>query len=120
MPRPRTPLIKAQATGRTVRNPKRFEGRKEPKANGPLGEAPAWFKTPGQIEAWNTFGDELPWLNKSHRALVGIASDIRGRLIAGEEVGVKALNLLRMILGSDGCDPIRLFESADARGRHAG
>ena len=105
MPRPRTPLIKAQTTGRTLRNPQRFKTRKEPSGLGPLGAPPKFLKLPSQKEAWNTFSDELPWLNKSHRALVSIASDIRGRLIEGEEVGVKALNLLRMMLGSMGATP---------------
>src|SRR5436190_21213340 len=100
MPRPRVPLIKAQTTGRTLRNPKRFQNRKEPTGLGPLGSPPKFLKTASQKEAWNTFADELPWLNHSHRALVSIASDIRGRQIAGEDVGVKALNLLRMMLNS--------------------
>ena len=95
MARPRVPLIKAQTTGRTIRNPKRRA----------IGEPPTWFKTPSQREAWNTFSDELPWLNKSLRALVSIASDIRGRPIAGEDVGVKALNLFRMILSQMGATP---------------
>jgi hypothetical protein len=34
-----------------------------------------------------------------------MASDILGRLIDGEEVGVKALNLLRMMLNSMGATP---------------
>lgn len=105
MPRPRVPLIKAETTGRTLRNPKRFKDRKEPIGLGPLGAPPKFLKTPSQKEAWNTFSDELPWLNKSHRALVSIASDIRGRQMAGDEVGVKALNLLRMILNSMGATP---------------
>jgi hypothetical protein len=41
----------------------------------------------------------------SHRGPVAIGSDIRERLIAGEDVGVKAWNLLRMILGSMGATP---------------
>jgi hypothetical protein len=105
MPRPRVPLIKAQTTGRTLRNPKRFKNRTEPTGLGPLGPPPKFLKTASQKEAWNTFATELFWLNSSHRALVGIASDIRGRQIAGEEVGVKALNLLRMILNSMGATP---------------
>jgi hypothetical protein len=105
MARPRVPLIKAQTTGRTIRNPRRFADRKEPSVTSPLGSPPKWLNKPGQIEAWETFADELPWLNKSHRALVSIASDIRGRVISGEEVGVKALNLLRMMLGSMGATP---------------
>jgi hypothetical protein len=105
MARPRIPLIKAQTTGRTLRNPRRFKDRKEPPSPGELGSPPKWFKTDSQKEAWKTFADELPWLNKSHRALVGIACEIRGRQIAGEEVVVKGMNLLRMILGSMGATP---------------
>ncbi len=59
-----------------------------------------------QLEAWQTFSDEVPWLNHSHRALVGIASEIRGRLIAGEEVSVNGLNLLRLCLGQMGATPV--------------
>src|ERR1700738_1320160 len=55
MPRPRVPLIKAQATGRTTRNPGRFKDRKEPPSPGALGSPPKWFKTDAQKEAWNTF-----------------------------------------------------------------
>src|SRR5467141_4179365 len=105
MPRPRVPLSRAETTGRTLRNPKRFSDRREPTGLGPLGTPPKFLKTPSQKEAWNTFAVEVPWLNSSHRALVGIASDIRGRLMAGDEVGVKALNLLRMILNSMGATP---------------
>jgi hypothetical protein len=43
------------------------------------------MKKASQLEA-QTFADELPWLNHSHRALVSIAAEIRGRLIAGEEL----------------------------------
>jgi hypothetical protein len=118
MPRPRIPLIKAQTTGRTLRNPQRFKDRKDPPSPGALGSPPKWFKTDAQKEAWNTFADELPWLNKSHRALVSIASEIRGRQIAGEDVGVKAMSLLRMILGSMGATPsdaskVRMPEEQD-------
>jgi hypothetical protein len=74
MARPRVPLIKAEVTGRTTRNPKRFKDRKEPSSQGPLGEAPKWFKTQRQLDAWNTFRDELPWLDRSHRSLIEIAA----------------------------------------------
>ncbi|MDA9487946.1 hypothetical protein [Bradyrhizobium sp. CCBAU 11361] len=105
MARPRVPLIKAETTGRVLRNPQRFKNRKEPPSYGPLGEPPAWMKKATDREAWNTIAAELPWLNKSHRSLVGIAATIQGRLIAGEEVGVKGMNLLRMILGQMGATP---------------
>jgi hypothetical protein len=57
------------------------------------------------ITAWNTFRDEIPWLNSSHRGLVEIAATIRGRLIAGQECGVQSLNLLRQAIGSMGGTP---------------
>ncbi|MGY3588516.1 hypothetical protein ACVIGB_002525 [Bradyrhizobium sp. USDA 4341] len=106
MPRPRTPLAKASATGRILHDPKRFKARKDPPSKGPLGKPPKWIKSAPQIEAWNTFADELPWLNHSHRALVEIASEIRGRQITGEELSVNALNLLRLTLGQMGGTPV--------------
>jgi hypothetical protein len=106
MPRPRTPLAKATATGRTLHDPKRYKDRCEPPSRGPLGKPPKWMKRPTQIDAWNTFADELPWLNKSHRSLVAIASDIRGRLVAGEELSVNSMNLLRLTLGQMGATPV--------------
>jgi hypothetical protein len=98
-------LAKAKATGRVARDPARFKDRKELPAGGPLGPPPKWMKSPASQEAWRTFEDELPWLNYSHRAIVGIAADIRGRQIAGEEVGIKAFSLLRMCLNSMGATP---------------
>jgi hypothetical protein len=105
MPRPRTPLVKAKATGRTLHDPGRFKNRKEPPSTGPLGKPPKWMKSSTQIEAWNTFADELPWLNASHRSLVAIASDFRGKLIAGDDLNVNGLNLLRLCLGQLGATP---------------
>lgn len=62
--------------------------------------------TKPQAAAWRTFEAEAPWLNFSHRALVEIASVVRARLTAGEDVGVQALNLLRLSLGSMGLTPV--------------
>ena len=104
MARPRTPKAKAEATGRTVNNPGRFEGRNEPQVAEPLGDPPAWMK-PKQREAWETIAKEIPWLNSSHRGLVEISASIRGRLMAGEDVGVQALNLLRQTYGQMGATP---------------
>lgn len=106
MPRARTPLAKAKATGQDIgTNAARFEGRNEPLTHTPLGDPPKYMKKAAQLEAWKTFAVELPWLNSSHRSLVEIASEIRGRLYAGEDVGVQALNLLRQCLGSMGATP---------------
>jgi hypothetical protein len=106
MPRPRTPLAKAQATGRTLHDPKRYKDRREPPSQGPLGKPPKWMKKPSQIEAWMTLADEVPWLNHSHRAVVGIAAEILGKLIANEEVSVNGLNLLRLCLSQLGATPV--------------
>jgi hypothetical protein len=106
MARARVPLQKAIATGRVAQNPARFKGRVEPKATGPLGPPPEWMTNPHDRLAWETFREELFWLNQSHRALVGIASSIRGRQIAGEDVGVKAFSLLRACLNSMGASPV--------------
>ncbi|WFT94377.1 hypothetical protein QA633_40010 [Bradyrhizobium barranii] len=63
------------------------------------------MKKASEREAWQTLADELPWLNRSHRILVAMASGLLARQIEGEEVGVKALNLLRMMLNSMGATP---------------
>src|SRR6266481_6846816 len=74
--------------------------RLAPKWAGPILSRPKSHNHCAEVlEAWQTFSDEVPWLNHSHRALVGIASEIRGRLIAGEEVSVNGLNLLRLCWG---------------------
>jgi hypothetical protein len=106
MAKPRTPKAKLIATGQTEgTHAANYKDRKELPARGPLGNPPKWMKKASQLEAWKTFEDELYWLNRSHRALVEIASDIRGRMIAGEEVGVQAMNLLRQALGQMGATP---------------
>lgn len=105
MPRPRVPLIKAHTTGRALRNPQRFKDRKEPTGLGPLGKPPKWLNKPCEHDAWNTLATDLPWLNKSHRTLVTMACGLLARQMAGDEVGVKALNLLRMMLNSMGATP---------------
>jgi hypothetical protein len=102
----RTPLMKAEATGRILHDPARFKGRKEPPSKGPLGEPPAWLKKKGEREAWTTLRGELPWLNHSHRALVSIASTLLGRLMDGEELSVNALNLVRLCLSQMGASPV--------------
>ena len=109
MPRPRVPKAKAKATGQdSGTNAARFQDRTEPEIDSPLGDPPEWM-TVESAAAWEVFRAELPWLNSSHRSLVEIASEIRGRLMhpkAGSDpVGVQALNLLRQCLGQMGATP---------------
>jgi hypothetical protein len=51
-----------------------------------------------QIEAWEAFVDELPWLNLTP-CIVGIACEMRGCIIDSEELSVNGYNLLRLCLG---------------------
>lgn len=108
MARPRNPLGKAKAEGRDKINAGRFKDRAEPKANGPLGAPPKWIvdtETSKAKSAWLLFQNELPWLNQSHRTLVGMAANIQGRIMANQDVGVQAMNLLRQMLGQMGATP---------------
>ncbi|WEX76899.1 hypothetical protein PYH37_005250 [Sinorhizobium numidicum] len=108
MARPRNPLGKAKTEGRDKINAGRFKHRKEPKANGPLGDPPKWVTdsdTNKAKSAWALFQREIPWLTESHRILVGMAANIQGRIMAGQEVGIQSMNLLRQMLGQMGATP---------------
>jgi hypothetical protein len=58
-----------------------------------------------QIDSWQTFRTEIPWLQKSHRCLTAIACIARAELISGGELNVRMLNLLRQTLGQMGATP---------------
>jgi hypothetical protein len=108
MARPRTPRAKAAVEASDKKNPQRFKNRTDAKADGPLGNPPAWLKDTPDLKAkaaWKLFEKELPWLNQSHRTLVGMAANIQGRIMAGEDVGVQKMNLLRQMLGQMGATP---------------
>jgi hypothetical protein len=59
-----------------------------------------------QAASWRDFEAQAPWLNQSHRCLVGIACVMFARLRSGEEIGVQALGLLRLCLSSMGMTPV--------------
>lgn len=108
MARPRTPKAKAAVTGRDLHDAKRFKNRTEPTVDAPIGDPPEWMVDNDLSKArtaWVTFTAEIPWLNETHRSFLEIASNIRGRLMTGQEVGVQALNLLRQCLGQMGATP---------------
>ena len=108
MAKPRIPRAKATIEARDKKNPQRFKNRKEPRVDGALGDPPEWLAdttTNMARSAWLLFQREIPWLNESHRMLVGLASNIQGRVMANQDVGVQAMNLLRQCLGSMGATP---------------
>ena len=103
MPNPRIPAAKARVSGADVTHPGRHKARAEPKVAA-LGE-PSRFLDDYGARAWEGFKREMPWLGESDRALVEIASLVRGRLLAGQDVGVTALSMLQAILGKMGGSP---------------
>jgi phage terminase small subunit len=106
MPRARTPLAKAKATGQdSGTNKKRFEDRAEPVVKNPVGDPPAYMKRANQIAAWRMLSAEIPWLNESHRTILALACEIVGRMIAGEEIGVNAISTLKQLLSEMGATP---------------
>ena len=114
MPAARLPSAKAAVTGAAAKNPKRHANRTEPKSK-PLGKPSEFLDTFGQ-QAWEGFKRELPWLMESDRALVEVASSVRGRLLAGQEVGVTSLSMLQAILSKMGASPAdrtRVFVEED-------
>lgn len=104
MARPRTPKAKAAVTGRDKHDKARFEGRNEPASPGDVGDPHEWLNENAQ-KAWREIVKEIPWLNSSHRGHLSIAASIRGRMMAGDECGVQALNLLRQCYGQMGATP---------------
>jgi len=117
MPAPRSSTERLKVKGSAIKNPKLFKDRRDPVAD-PLGP-PSAHLDPHSIVAWKMFVKEIPWLAESDRTHLEIASMLRGRLIAGQEVGVQALNLLRLCLGQMGGNPsdrsrIKVGEPDDA------
>src|SRR3954447_21809259 len=103
MPRPRVPQERARITGADIKDPARFAARSDPKTT-PLGDPSDWMGGEQRV-AWTQFRREVLWLMESDRALVEIASYLRARLMMGEEVGIGALNQLRMCMARMGATP---------------
>lgn len=103
MPSPRMPADALRIKGSTLKNPKLFKDRRDPKAD-PLGPPSPWLE-PDAVRAWNCFVREIPWLMESDRVHLEMASVQRGRMMAGKEVGVQAMNLLRLLAGQMGANP---------------
>lgn len=101
MPRPRLPDSVARATGADTKNPQRFRGRKPPKSAS-VGKPPKHLSK-DEIECWNEFIDELPWLEKADRAILETASQARAEVRS--EFSVNAARELRLIVSQMGATP---------------
>jgi hypothetical protein len=117
MPRRRIPTERAAITGAARINPGRFAGRANPRT-GELGDPPVWL-SPGQAEAWGVIRAQFPWLQQSDRILVGIASIILSKIMAGEDVGMTALNQLRLCVAQMGGSPADLAKVVVVKEREA-
>jgi len=96
--------MKADVTGYSDKHPERFRQKSAiPATSRPLGEPYDWLKPEAQ-EAWMDLRDNLPWLNRSHRAIVGLTAYLAGRLRLGA-LPDSGANLLRLCLGSLGATP---------------
>jgi hypothetical protein len=100
---PRKPLTSLKALGSVVKHPERFRSRTEPETV-PLGPPSPHLNSNARV-AWFSFVSELPWLAESDRAILEIACHVRGRLIAGDDVGAAYLTLLRQTLSALGATP---------------
>lgn len=103
MPRPRKSIAQARLTGSYAINPGRYSARTEPLVTDPLGAPPGWLTVP-QRAVWRDIERRMPWLNKSHRGITGIAAILQAKLADGA-LGLPGMNLLRMTLGQMGATP---------------
>lgn len=109
MARPRLPPDKAKALGSDKKHASRFEGRNAPIVKDDIGEPFVWLSENAKT-AWREISDEIPWLNKSHRGVLSIASKLRGRMMGdssnGEtDLGIQGMNLYQVCLGKMGATP---------------
>jgi hypothetical protein len=105
MARPRLPKAKAEVSGAALIHAGRFKDRIAPRGTRALGD-PYKNMTAGQIEAWEEFRDELPWLNSSHRALLQLACVLRARMNEDPEMGVNALSTYSAVLSKLAATPV--------------
>jgi hypothetical protein len=102
--RPRLPEGVAKTTGADVRSPGRFKGRASPKVKS-LGPAPKRF-TLEQVEIWNEFNEDMPWLGRSDRRVVGLAVMLQSVIDKDPECPVAVFAQMRMLLSAMGGTPV--------------
>lgn len=105
MARPRLPATVATVTGADRQNPKRFSSRSKPKVLS-LGPAPKRF-TDEQREIWDEFNADFPWLGRSDRQLVEVATNLLDLMRSlGPETPIALYAQMRMVLGQMGGTPV--------------
>ena len=105
MSRPRLPQQVASVTGADKRSPGRFAKRKTPKVLS-LGPAPKRF-SPAKVEIWDEFNKDFPWLGRSDRSLVEVATNLMDQMrVLGDQTPIALYAQMRMILGQMGGTPV--------------
>lgn len=107
--RPRLPQEVAKITGAFAKNAGRFAKRSAPKVKS-LGPAPKRF-TDEQREIWDEFNADFPWLGRTDRALVEVATNLLDQMRRlGEATPISLYAQMRMILGQMGGTPVDRFK----------
>jgi hypothetical protein len=101
---PKTPLAKALVSGAAAKNPQRYRIAGRDWWPGPVGDPDARM-TDAQKDAWRDFTGELPWLNRSHRAVLRLACTLRARIETADEPGVNLLSAYSSVLSKLGATP---------------
>lgn len=105
MSAPRLPADVAAVTGADKRSPGRFKGRAKPKVLS-LGPAPKRF-TDEQVAIWDEFNADFPWLGRSDRSLVEVATNLMDTMrTLGDQTPIALYAQMRMILGQMGGTPV--------------
>lgn len=103
--RPRLPQEVAKITGAVAKNAGRFKSRSAPKVKS-LGPAPKRF-TDDQKEIWDEFNADFPWLGRSDRSLVEVATNLMDQMRQlGDQTPIALYAQMRMILGQMGGTPV--------------
>lgn len=104
MARQKTPIEKARATGAILRNPARYKNETQNPGKNPIGAPPNWL-TEAQRDAWLELASDLPWLQRAHVGIVGIAATLLAKL-RSNTASMSEMNLLRLCLGQLGATPV--------------
>ena len=104
MARPRLPVEAVSVTGADKHNPGRFKGRSAPVVKS-LGPAPKRF-TDAQVEIWDEFNADFPWLGRSDRRVVGLAVMLQHMIDTDRECPVAVFAQMRMLLSAMGGTPV--------------